>query len=102
MLNTRMKTLSCGTAAGLVQLYENIMEENPFAKEVEVLNTDLWIRLPPAPSQQLQDTSPGAGWCFLLEHKAVGIVEVLSVPALLQYSSFATLLDCFSSILQGL
>lgn len=97
-----MKILSCGTAAGLVQLNENIMEENPFAKELEVLSTDLWIRLPPAPSQQSQeDTSPGTGWCFLLELKAVVIVEIFSVSALLQYSSFATLLDCFSSILQG-
>lgn len=31
-----MKTISCGIAAGLVELCENIMEESSFAQELEV------------------------------------------------------------------
>lgn len=75
-----MKTISCGIAAGLVELYENIMEESSFAKELEVLYIDFWMSgsLHLLPSRS-QNTSPGAVWCFLLEHKAVVIVEVLSV-----------------------
>lgn len=60
------------------------MEESSLAKELEVF-IDFWI----SGSLHLlprRFTSPGAVLCFLLEHKAVVIVEVLSVCSLLQHS----------------